>query len=84
MPATTVCPVAFVQLGSQADATVRALKIEAGHHECHRIGRVDGGNSSGQHLLLSRGRGASNGYQQRGCRQDSERAHNGRRRKGKG
>ena len=30
MPATTVCPVAFVQLGSQADATVRALKIEAG------------------------------------------------------
>ena len=30
MPATTVCPVAFVQIGSQADATVRALKIEAG------------------------------------------------------
>ena len=30
MPATTVCPVAFIQLGSQADATVRALKLEAG------------------------------------------------------
>ena len=30
MPATTVCPVAFVQIGSQADATVRALKLEAG------------------------------------------------------
>ena len=30
MPATTVCPVAFIQLGSQADATVRALIIEAG------------------------------------------------------
>ena len=30
MPATTVCPVAFVQIGSQADATARALIIEAG------------------------------------------------------
>jgi hypothetical protein len=30
MPATTVCPVAFLQIGSQADATVRALIIEAG------------------------------------------------------
>ena len=30
MPATTVCPVAFVQLGSQADATARALIIQAG------------------------------------------------------
>jgi hypothetical protein len=30
MPATTVCPVAFLQIGSQADATVRALVIEAG------------------------------------------------------
>lgn len=30
MPATTVCPVAFVQIGSQADATARALVIQAG------------------------------------------------------
>ena len=30
MPATTVCPVAFIQIGSQADATVRALVIQAG------------------------------------------------------
>ena len=30
MPATTVCPVAFIQIGSQADATARALIIEAG------------------------------------------------------
>ena len=30
MPATTVCPVAFVQIGSQADATARALIIQAG------------------------------------------------------
>lgn len=30
MPATTVCPVAFIQIGSQADATVRALIIQAG------------------------------------------------------
>ena len=30
MPATTVCPVAWIQIGSQADATARALKIEAG------------------------------------------------------
>ena len=30
MPATTVCPVAFLQIGSQADATARALIIEAG------------------------------------------------------
>jgi hypothetical protein len=30
MPATTVCPVAWIEIGSQADATVRALKIAAG------------------------------------------------------
>ena len=30
MPATTVCPVAFLQIGSQADATARALVIQAG------------------------------------------------------
>lgn len=30
MPATTVCPVGFIQIGSQADATVRALVIQAG------------------------------------------------------
>ncbi len=30
MPATTVCPVAWIEIGSQADATVRALIIEAG------------------------------------------------------
>ena len=30
MPTATVCPVAWIQIGSQADATVRALKIEAG------------------------------------------------------
>lgn len=30
MPATTVCPVAFVQIASQADATARALVIQAG------------------------------------------------------
>ena len=30
MPATTVCPVAFVQIGSQADASARALIIQAG------------------------------------------------------
>lgn len=30
MPATTVCPVGFIQISSQADATVRALVIQAG------------------------------------------------------
>ena len=30
MPATTVCPVAFLEIGSQADATARALIIQAG------------------------------------------------------
>lgn len=30
MPATTVCPVAFLQIGSQADAQARALIIQAG------------------------------------------------------
>ena len=30
MPATTVCPVAFIEIGSQADATARALIIQAG------------------------------------------------------
>jgi hypothetical protein len=30
MPATTVCPVAWIEIGSQTDATVRALKIAAG------------------------------------------------------
>lgn len=30
MPTATVCPVAFLQIGSQADATARALIIQAG------------------------------------------------------